>query len=108
MKKNTVLISCILLIGGCTDSENSSFTPSQVLQANEVCKKDNTTLQLLVDEHQSGKYVKGLACKDTNGMLYKLEAKYGLVETNDCGRGPRPCMRTDYLQPLGIGYKIND
>jgi hypothetical protein len=104
--KSLLLIS--LLLAGCTEP-NSVYTPRQVQEASDFCKKDNTTLWTQVSEFSTGKFVVGLACKDSKDNLYKLTIDYPRKEsTTDCGRGPNPCMVTDYSAPGTIRYQIND
>lgn len=108
MKKNMVksLLLLSVFLTGCNELENSSYTPQQIKQAEEFCKKDNTTLSILIDKRVSGNYIKGMACKDSNESLYKLEVKYGKRETNNCGRQLPPCFETDYSKAY-IEYKVN-
>lgn len=97
----------LLCLTGCGD-ENSSYTPKQVQEAREFCKKDNTTLLVQEVSFSSGKYVKGLACSDDKGRLYKLTVIYPKRETNDCGRMSSPCFRTDYSAQGTIDYVISE
>lgn len=112
MKKNMVksLLLLSFLLVGCNEDTNSKFTPKQVQEAKDFCEKDNTVLALQIAEGtDKTKYVVGLACKDQqNNVLYKLALKYPKVETMDCGRGIRPCIKTDYSNPIGIGYTVDD
>ena len=98
----------LLCLTGCGD-ENSSYTPKQVQEAREFCEKDNTTLWVQEVSFSSGKYVKGLACKDSSNNLYVLNIKYPKKEsTTDCGRGPNPCMVPDYSATGTIIYKVSN
>lgn len=104
--KSLLLLS--LLLAGCTEP-NSVYTPRQVQEASDFCKKDNTTLWTQVSESSTGKFVVGLACKDSKDNLYKLTIKYPRKEsTTDCGRGPNPCMVTDYSATGTIIYKVSN
>ena len=47
-------------------------------------------------------------CSDDKGRLYKLTVIYPKRETNDCGRTPSPCFRTDYSAQGTIDYVISE
>ena len=97
----------LLCLTGC-GAENSSYTPKQVQEAREFCKNDNTTLLVQEVSFSSGKYVKGLACSDDKGILYKLTVIYPKRETNDCGRyATSPCFIPDYSAQGTIDYVIS-
>lgn len=109
MKVKSLLLFSLLL-AGCTEP-NSVYTPRQVQEASDFCKKDNTTLWTQVLEFSTGKFVVGLACRDSKDNLYKLTIGYPKKESTsstDCGRGPNPCMVTDYSATGTIRYLIND
>lgn len=107
MKVKSLLLFSLLL-AGCTEP-NSVYTPRQVQEASDFCKKDNTTLWTQVSKFPTGKFVVGLACKDSKDNLYKLTIAYPRKEsTTDCGKGPNPCMVIDYSAPGTIRYLIND
>lgn len=106
MKVKSLLL--LSLLTGCNIEPNSVYTPRQVQEASDFCKKDNTTLWTQISEFSTGKFVVGLACKDSKDNLYNLTIKYPKKESMDCGMRSNPCMVTDYSVPGTIRYKIND
>ena len=106
MKVKLLLCSFIFIIG--CGNENSAFTPSQVNESREFCKNNNTELHIVTATFSSGSYIKKLYCMDKEKNLYQLELIYGKHETTDCGRGMSPCIRTDYNDPQGLRFKVQN